>query len=510
VADSRIGGDGPADRPSSLRRATVRGARLALAGYVVSRGILFFVYVVLARLITPADFGRYAAASVVVGVGVLFAESGMMSALIQRRDRLEEAASTAFFSLLIGGVLLSLGALALAPVLGAFFQTQHVTPLAAVLAPGMLLRSLTVVPDALLQRRFSFARRVAVDPLGAIGFAVASIVACANGAGAWGLVAGSYASLIIMVISGWWFARFRPRLRLASVKMWRELASFARHVLGSEILARGAQQIDTVMIGRVSGAAPLGQYRNGLRLAQQPSDAYVSVIAYVLLPALARLADDAERLHAVAKRIFGLVSASSIPVSLAFLPLGEPAAVLLLGPQWRPAGHAISALCGLTAATTVISFSSEVFKAVGKPKILVHLYTLNLAVLVVVIPTAALTLGFVGVAAAISVSQVVTAAFALRRVAPLIAMSWREMLTETTGPLLAGVQMVIAMFVLSAAVKPLHHSAPLEWAWTVVEALAGAFVYGAVLLLVDRSRRQAVFELVARRRAQRKSLVGVG
>ena len=96
--------DDPAEHPP-LRRTTIRGARLALTGYALSRGMMFGVYLVLARLISPADFGHFAAASVFIGVGALFVEGGMMSALIRHRDRLDEAASTAFASLLVSGIL---------------------------------------------------------------------------------------------------------------------------------------------------------------------------------------------------------------------------------------------------------------------------------------------------------------------------------------------------------------------------------------------------------------------
>ena len=83
-----------------------------------------------------------------------------------------------------------------------------------------------------------------VDPLGVIAWAAASIPLAVAGAGVWALVAGSYASMIVQILAGWWFARSVPRFRLASIAMWRELASFARSVIVAEILSRVAQQMD--------------------------------------------------------------------------------------------------------------------------------------------------------------------------------------------------------------------------------------------------------------------------
>src|SRR5258706_11587897 len=84
----------PNDVPDSLARTTMRGAQLAGLGWVASQGLLFATYLVLARLISPSDFGRYAAGTLITGFGGLFAEGGMMAALISRRDGLDEAANS--------------------------------------------------------------------------------------------------------------------------------------------------------------------------------------------------------------------------------------------------------------------------------------------------------------------------------------------------------------------------------------------------------------------------------
>ena len=494
------------DRVPSLQRTAVRGARLALIGWSLSQGITFGAYLVLARLVSPADFGRYAAASIITGVGGLFAESGMMAALINRRDRIEEAASTAFFSLLIGGVLLTASALALAPVMGLFFNSGQVGLLSAALSGWLLLRALTVVPDALLQRRFSFARRVAVDPLGAIAFTATSIVACAQGAGAWGLVAGAYASMLVQVLAAWMFARVWPRLRLASVAMWRELAGFARPVLGSEILRRIAGQLDAIMLGRFSGAASLGQYRNGLRLAQQPTNAFLDVGAYVLLPTLARLAEDKVRLERATKRVYGVVAAAALPVSLASLPLGVPLAVLLLGGRWRPAGHAIAGLCGMLIGAGMISVTAEVAKALTRPGLLVRIHGVALAVTALFVCAAAIPFGLVGVAVAVSLSQCLTAFYAVHLIAPVIGLGWRELGAEFASPALASVAMLVAMFGFAHAVHPLGSGEAAGLALTAAEVLIGAIVYVGLLVSVDRRRRDDLRRLLASIRTRHASV----
>jgi O-antigen/teichoic acid export membrane protein len=484
------------ERP--LGQVAARGARLALIGWGASQGLNFIAYIVLAHLLAPRAFGTFAAGSILIAFGVLFAESGTMAALINRRERIDEAASTAFFALLVSGVVLSLLSVAVSPLVRLYFKNPTAGSVAAALSGWLLLRSMTIVPDSLLQRRFSFARRVAVDPLGAIAFAAVSIVACAGGAGIWGLVAGTYASEAVEMASAWAFARYRPRWSLASFGMWREIATFARPVLGSEILRRIASQMDVIMLGRFTNAATLGQYRNGFRLASQPGQAFVDVGAYVLLPTLAHISRERERLSAVVKRVYGVAMAAAIPVSVATIPLGVPIAVLFLGERWRPAGHAIAALWGLLLGGAISSVAAESSKAVGRPDLLVRIHSVNLAVTAVLVIATAIPFGLIGVASAVSVSQVVVGVYAFRQVAPLVGMTWRDLVLEVAYPLLASGVMVGAMIAFAAGVDSLGHGETLGLLLTIAQVLIGGIVYLVALGVVDVRRRADMRTVIGR------------
>lgn len=491
------------DRP--LGEVAARGARLAFLGWTGSQGLMFVAYIVLAHLVSPRSFGTFTAGSLLIGFGLLFAESGTMAALISRRDRIEEAASTAFFSLLASGLALTVVAAAVSPLIGLFFKDATAGQAAAVLAGTLFLRTLAVVPDALLQRRMSFARRVAVDPLGAIAFAVVSIVACAHGLGVWGLVAGTYASDVAEVAAAWCFARFAPRWRLASMGMWREVAAFARPVLASEIVRRIASQMDIIMLGRFTSAATLGQYRNGARLAQQPGQAFVDVGAYVLLPMLAHIAEQPARLAGVVRRAYGLAVVAALPVSVATTVLGVPIAVLFLGDRWRPAGHAIAALWGLLAGGALGSVSAETIKAVGRPGLLVRMHSFNLVVTVVLVCGATIPFGLIGAASAVSVSQLAVGLYGVALAAPFTGVGFGALGREVSRPLIASGVMVGAMLLYAAAVGPLDHGEAWGLLLTGVEVALGGSVYVAALVTIDPRRRAELRRVIGRGLPPRRS-----
>jgi PST family polysaccharide transporter len=341
---------------------------------------------------------------------------------------------------------------------------------------------------------------VIVDPLGVLAWAAASIALAANGAGVWSLVAGSYASMLVQVVAAWWFVHFVPRWRLASFAMWRELASFARSVIFAEILRRVATQMDALMLGKFQGTAPLGQYRNGLRLVSQPGFAFVSVTAYVLYPAFARLAAAPERISAAARRVYWISMTAAVPVSFASIPLGVPLAIVFFGTRWRPAGHAIAALCGIVLGTTIVSIASELFKSISRPRALVGVQALGFVLILISVTVTAIIWGLVGVAIAMSASTCATAAFALARVSALVDIDPRSMWAWFAGPLGATAVMIPAMFAYASGVDLLSHGEATRVFLLFGEIVVGVLVYGLVLAAVDGRRRREALAWLRRRR----------
>lgn len=474
----------------SLTRTTVRGIGLAGGGYVVSQALNFIAYLILVRLLTPRDFGLYAAGTLITAIGGLFAESGMLAALIKREDRLDEAASTAFASLLVTGIGLTLASLALSPLIGLAFHSGQAGAVTAVLSGWLFVRALTIVPDALLQRRFSFVRRVAVDPLGVVAYAAAAIPLAANGAGVWAMVAGAYASIIVQAVAAWIASGFRPRRRLLSWAMWRELTSFARPLVAGEILRRATMQIDVFVLGRFSGAATLGQYRNGQMLVQQPAGLFGQVVAYVVLPAFARISVVPGRLTAAARRAFWLTSTVVFPMSLACVPLGVPVAVIILGERWRPAGHAIAGLAGVILGGTLLSISGELMKAVAALRLQLKVHAVWIWTVAVTVTVAGLLWGLLGVSIALSASTCLTAAYAIARLADAVKLPRYSFFDGMTRPLIASLVMAGAMFLFDRGVDLLGHGEAIKVLLLLCEIAVGAIVYCAVLAAIDHGRRE--------------------
>jgi O-antigen/teichoic acid export membrane protein len=462
----------------------LRGAGIGGAGFVLTQTLSVAFAVVLARVATPENFGEFAAGSILIAVGGILSESGMLAALIQRRDRIEEAANTAFAATILAGIGLGLLALGLAPAVGLLFDDRDVGVVAAAMSGVLVLNAFQIVPNALMQRRFSFLRRVVTDPLGIIGFGATAAVACAAGMGVWGLVLGAYVGTFVHASVCWLLARWRPRPRLASFSMWRELNAFSKYVVGSELVVRSRSLLETFLLGRFVSTASLGQYTYAVRIAGQPHWALVNAAYFVIYPTFARIAPDEQRFQSAFLRALRWVALISLPLSLILFPFGEPLAVLLLGQTWRPAGEAVMALCLFAAGHSLAGLAGEAAKAAGRSDLLLKrdLVSLFLAAASML---ALLEFGVVGIAAAVSLSSAGMAAYALHRLSRILDLPLRRLVEEIWPPTVAAVGMAAVFYPLEHLVLDAGGREPLPGlALLAVEGALAVLIYVVLVRLL--------------------------
>jgi PST family polysaccharide transporter len=426
----------------------------------------------------------------------------MLAALIHRRDRVEEAANTAVLSTALGGILFSLVALAASPLIGILFDSDRIGALAAAMSGLLLLRSLQVVPEALMQRRFSFLRRMVVEPVQVIAFGVAAVIAASDGLGPWALVIGFYASAVTDVLLSWILVRWRPRPGQASFAMWKELVAYARHVLASNIVLRVGEQVPTVLLGRYVGTAPLGQYRYADRMATTPFSLILAAASYVILPAFARISHERDRFVTAFKEALHWFSVGAMPLALLLVPMGISLAVVLFGEVWRDAGEAAMALAPFVAAAALINLVSEALKAEGRPEVLTRIHTVT-GIAGTIAMVALLPLDLVGVAAGFSIGALIGAAYALRALARILEIRLAEMLRPVWPSLLAAIAMAAVMLPVDRLLlDPPSHDTFVAVLLLGAEGMGAMAIYAAGLMILapDTLARLRKLLSAARRR----------
>jgi PST family polysaccharide transporter len=339
------------------------------------------------------------------------------------------------------------------------------------------LNALMLVPDAILQRQFSFVRRLFVAPSAALTFGLVAGIACALGLGVWGLVVGRYASIVVELIVLWALVDWRPRRSLMSIAMWRSLARYGRHIFAAAFLGQSRESIFTALLGRFVSIEAVGQYRYATTITQLPRMAWVTGSSYVLFPAFARIAHDTERFTSAFLRTVRWMGIVTFPACAILLPLGPALVVCVLGERWREAGYAVMALVGAPIAGGLASVVSEGVKSVGQPSILSRTALVG-TILTIAFMLAFLPLGVVGVAGGVSISTLVTTAYIVKLALPAIGVSWSAVLGKLWTSFVATAVMVAVLF-------------PLEW--LVVHSDTRTIAVGIALLLAESLLGFAVF-----------------
>ncbi|MET0191548.1 MAG: oligosaccharide flippase family protein [Pseudonocardia sediminis] len=480
--------DGPAARGGSgaigsLSRVLRRGVVISAGTFALLQIVAFAQIVTLARLLTPAEIGLFAAGTVLTGFLISTSADGLAVALIQRDGAdVEDAADTVFRASLLTGLALSLAALATAPLVGLVFDSTTAATIAAVSSGVTLLHSLTVVPDALMQRRFDFRRRLIVNPSVALTNAGVAIGCAVGGLGVWSLVVANYASYLVWVVvswslGGWWPGRGRPSLRL-----WRELARFSFPLVLNGTAWRLREVFETVLVGRRLDEAAVGQYRYGRRLCMLPGTAVVEIGSYVLLPAFARIAGDPERFRAGFRRALAVVWTVSAALAAILVALGEPIVVVLLGEPWRDAGLALAAMAGFGLGEGLGAVSDEAVKGSGRSHLLHWTTAVSLVgtvgFLLVLAP-----LGLFGVGLAVSCANVAMGLTAVVVAARVTGVRVRDVLGGLVPAVVAGAVAVVAVGALEHLVV---HSDRLALPLAVGSLVAESLLVLAVFLVVLR------------------------
>ncbi|MFF2549769.1 oligosaccharide flippase family protein [Nocardia sp. NPDC058058] len=362
---------GPAG-DSTLTKQVGRVALASAAALAFSELVSFGQTIALARLLSPAEVGIFAAGTVLTMLLTTFVEGGLRSGLVQRESQVEDAAETVFRASFVNGLAMTLGALAAAPIIGMVFHNRTIGMIAATTSGFLLIFALTNVPEALLQRDFSVKRRIIVGPAVSISFAVVSVVLAIFGFGVWSMVIGSYASYVVWVITVWWLARWRPGRGRASIKLWRELARYGSPVVVNMLGSRVQSTVEAAVVGRGLSSAALGHYRYGQRIAQIPVRFIVEVGAFSLFPAFARIAEEGDpaRMRAAYLRAIRLATVGAAALSGLIIALGEPAVVVVFGERWREAGALVVAMAGLGLGKAWMSVSEEAIKGAGRTTLL--------------------------------------------------------------------------------------------------------------------------------------------
>ena len=431
--------------PPSLKEKAVRGMFWSSVERFSVQGIQFVVLVVMARLLTPADYGLVGMLAIFLAVSQSLVDSGFSQALIRKQDRTERDNSTVFyFNIAVGLVLYGLLFLS-APLVAGFYRTPELEPVMRVLCLGVVFNSLAVVQRALLTVRIDFKTQAKASLSGAVLSGVTGIWMASSGWGVWSIVAQQLLNLGVNTLLLWAFSGWRPR-RAYSWSSFRELFSFGSKMLASGLLDVTYRNIYLITIGRLFTATNLGYYTRAHQFAEFPSSNLTGILQRVTYPVLCEIQDDDARLASAYRRFLRVSAFVIFPLMTGLAAVAEPLVLLLLKEQWLFAATLLQILCLAMMWYPVHAINLNLLQVKGRSDLFLRLEVikkaLGVGVLCVTIP-----LGLVPMC----VGQIVTSFFSLvintHYTGKLIRVGFLRQMGDLLPTLLLSLGMGVAVYI---------------------------------------------------------------
>lgn len=333
----------------SLKDKTVKGVAWSGIDNVAQMGVSFLVSIVLARLLSPDDYGLLGIIAIFTVVCTTLINAGFNSALIRKKDCTDDDYNTVFIVNLFLSLLFYAVIFACSPLIAQFFGREELNDLTRVTSLVMIVGALAIVQQTRLTKRIDFKTQTKITMVASVSSGVIGIVMALLGFGVWSLVAQQLSSQLLRTVLLWFYNKWIPKLQFSS-KSFHELFGFGWKLMVSGLLDTVWKELYQVVVGKFYSPATLGQYTRSKQFSQIFSSNLTNVIQRVTYPVLSDIQDDRERMVSAYRRLIKTTMFIAA-ISMFFLgAISEPLLYCLIGPKWHEAATYLPLIC-LTGST---------------------------------------------------------------------------------------------------------------------------------------------------------------
>jgi O-antigen/teichoic acid export membrane protein len=478
---------------STTSGIAVRGAKWIGFCLVLQKALNALILVVLARLLSPSDFGAVGLAVGIITPLIMLKEVGMTNALIQTRDSVEETANAFFWISLALAAPLYLLIFALSPTVGEFFGDSRLVLLLRLLGLQLVIESIKAVPRTLAVRDLKTREQFFVNSSEYLTNGVVAVIFAMEGWGAASLALGMVLSALVGAVLWWSLTAWRPTSRF-DWQVTRKSVSYGSVVASAELLQMAVDSLGRVFIGGLLGMIALGYYDLAVRLVFLPLRSVARLLGHaVAFPLLSQIQKDREEVRRLSLKAIRFSVLLMMPFTLTLALLGDPLVPLLLGEKWQPAAPLVQILSPF-AVLLAFSDARPIYKALRRPRLLLILAASHFLAAGPVLFFAAKRGLQIFCAAEISLIAFLSLAN-LFWIGRLISVPARDFLLMLRTPVRAAI-VVAGIAGLSRYLVPEFYAAS-NLLTVLVTASVCFLVYWAAVILVDSQAMREVRSLVS-------------
>ena len=328
----------------SIKNKAIKGAGWSFADNIMNQGITFLVGLVLARLLTPEEYGLIGIILIFIALFNSIVDSGFSNALIRKTDAKDIDYNTVFITNMVLSIVLFFALYFSAPAIAKFFDQPSLTPLTRVMGSVVIINAFAIIHRTILVKRVDFKTQTKVSLIASVASGVIGIAMAVAGYGVWSLVGQQISRQFLNSLFLWIWTKWYPKIQF-SIQSFKELFSFGWKLLVSGLIDTIWREIYQVVIGKCYSADTLGQYTRAQQFGSIFSSNLTAVVQRVSYPVLSQIQDDKARLKAAYQKVIKVTMLVTFCCMLGLAAIAEPMIVTLIGEQWLPAVPLLQIIC---------------------------------------------------------------------------------------------------------------------------------------------------------------------
>lgn len=328
----------------SLRGKTVKGVGWSFIDSFAGQGITFLVGILLARLLTPEEYGLIGIITIFIAVFNSIVDSGFSNALIRKTDAKEIDYSTVFITNMVVSIVLFFVLFFSAPLIADFFNQPQLKSLSQVMASIVVINAFAIIQRTLLVKRIDFKTQTKVSLISSIASGIVGITMAYCGYSVWSLAGQQLSRQLLNTLFLWIYSKWFPKLQF-SWNSFKELFGFGWKLLVSGLLDTIWREVYQVVIGKCYSPATLGQYTRSQQFGSIFSSNLNNVVQRVSYPVLSSIQDDKERLKQAYRRVIKVTMLVTFTLMLGLAAISKPMIQVLIGDQWLMAAKLLPIIC---------------------------------------------------------------------------------------------------------------------------------------------------------------------
>jgi teichuronic acid exporter len=330
--------------PESLKNRTISGLMWSFTDNSITLGISFIVGIILARLLSPREFGLIGMLTIFIEVSQSFINSGFSQALIRKKDPSQADYSTVFYFNMIIGIGIFLILFFCAGLISRFFKEPQLKSLVQVLGFSLIINAFTIIQQTILTRRIDFKLQTKISIISSVLSGIVAIGMAFAGYGVWSLVIKTIVMYTMSSIFLWLWNGWKPTL-VFSIQSFKELFSFGSNLLVSGLIDTIYRNVYYLIIGKYFSAQDLGYYTRADQFKMLPSSNLSTVIGRVSYPVLSSIKEDIPKLKEAYKKLIRSTMLICFVLMLGMAAIAKPMILTLIGEKWEPCVIYLQMLC---------------------------------------------------------------------------------------------------------------------------------------------------------------------